>query len=189
MERSTIVRVHDGLHARPATRFVKLAKSFESDIELVKDDRSVSAKSSVKLMLLGVKENEEITVRATGADAIEAIEALIGYLENPHAGIEDDGAVQPPKPDAGKPAQSSSVPCVAIIGPQIANGTISPAMALPALFAYNTQVGCDFVPVGLALGEAKPKTIEIGVPAVLISRQIMGPVSVLIAWVVSLIVF
>jgi len=103
MERSTIVRVHDGLHARPATRFVKLAKSFESDIELVKDDRSVSAKSSVKLMLLGVKENEEITVRATGADAIEAIEALIGYLENPHAGIEDDGAVQPPKPDAGKP--------------------------------------------------------------------------------------
>lgn len=60
---------------------------------------------------------------------------------------------------------------VAIIGPQIANGTISPAMALPALFAYNTQVGCDFVPVGLALGEAKPKTIEIGVPAVLIDRQ------------------
>ena len=77
---------------------------------------------------------------------------------------------------------------VAIIGPQIANGTISPAMALPALFAYNTQVGCDFVPVGLALGEAKPKTIEIGVPAVLISRQIMGPVSVLIAWVFSLFV-
>ncbi|PRD57869.1 phosphoenolpyruvate--protein phosphotransferase [Phyllobacterium myrsinacearum] len=104
MERSTIVRVHDGLHARPATRFVKLAKSFESDIELVKDDRSVSAKSSVKLMLLGVKENEEITVRATGADAIEAIEALIGYLENPHAGLEDDGAVQPQKQDTGKPA-------------------------------------------------------------------------------------
>ncbi|MFE1598759.1 PTS glucitol/sorbitol transporter subunit IIB [Methylobacterium sp. ID0610] len=71
---------------------------------------------------------------------------------------------------------------VAIIGPQIANGTIAPAMALPALFAYNAQAGCDFVPVGLALGEAKPKTIEIGVPAILISRQIMGPVSVLLAW-------
>ena len=92
MERSTIVRVHDGLHARPATRFVKLAKSFESDIELIKADKSVSAKSSVKLMLLGVKENEEITVRATGADAIEAIEALIGYLENPRSGTEEEGA-------------------------------------------------------------------------------------------------
>jgi PTS system glucitol/sorbitol-specific IIC component len=91
-------------------------------------------------------------------------------------------------PILGPGAVIAQVIGVAIIGPQIANGTISPAMALPALFAYNTQVGCDFVPVGLALGEAKPKTIEIGVPAVLISRQIMGPVSVLIAWVFSLFV-
>jgi len=92
-------------------------------------------------------------------------------------------------PILGPGAVIAQVIGVAIIGPQIANGTIAPAMALPALFAYNTQVGCDFVPVGLALGEAKPKTIEIGVPAVLISRQVMGPISVVFAWVVSLIVF
>ena len=89
-------------------------------------------------------------------------------------------------PILGPGAVIAQVIGVAIIGPQIANGTIAPAMALPALFAYNTQVGCDFVPVGLALGEAKPKTIEIGVPAVLISRQFMGPVSVIIAWLASL---
>jgi PTS system glucitol/sorbitol-specific IIC component len=89
-------------------------------------------------------------------------------------------------PILGPGAVIAQVIGVAIIGPQIANGTVAPAMALPALFAYNTQVGCDFVPVGLALGEAKPKTIEIGVPAVLISRQLMGPVSVVIAWLASL---
>ena len=88
-------------------------------------------------------------------------------------------------PILGPGAVIAQVIGVAIIGPQIANGTIAPAMSLPALFAYDTQVGCDFVPVGLALGEATPQTIEIGVPAVLFSRQIMGPVSVLIAWVAS----
>jgi glucitol/sorbitol PTS system EIIB component len=91
-------------------------------------------------------------------------------------------------PILGPGAVIAQVIGVAIIGPQIQNGTIAPAMALPALFAYNTQVGCDFVPVGLALGEAKPKTIEIGVPAVLLSRQIMGPISVVIAWIFSLFV-
>jgi PTS system glucitol/sorbitol-specific IIB component len=72
-----------------------------------------------------------------------------------------------------------------LIGDQIGRGAIDPQFALPALFAYNVQVGCDFVPVGLALGEAKPKTIEIGVPAVLFSRQITGPLAVIIAWLLS----
>ncbi|MCA0277259.1 MAG: phosphoenolpyruvate--protein phosphotransferase [Proteobacteria bacterium] len=98
MERSTIVRVHEGLHARPATRFVKLAKSFESEVEIVKDGKSASAKSAVKLMLLAVKENDEVTIRTKGADEIEAVEALIGYLENPLAGLAEEQA--PAEPDA-----------------------------------------------------------------------------------------
>ena len=116
MERSTIVRVHEGLHARPATRFVRLAKSFESDVEIVKEGKAVSAKSSVKLMLLSVKENQEVIVRANGADAAEAVEALVGYLENPNAGLDEDvGAEAKP---GGAPVAVSPLAAPPVVAPE-----------------------------------------------------------------------
>lgn len=73
-----------------------------------------------------------------------------------------------------------------LLGTQFASKALPPATALPALFAINPQVGCDFIPVGLALGEAEPETVEVGVPAVLFSRVITGPIAVIIAWVASI---
>ena len=73
-----------------------------------------------------------------------------------------------------------------LLGAQFASGAIPPQFALPALFAIDSQAGADFVPVGLSLGEAEPETVEMGVPAVLFSRMITGPLAVLIAFAFSI---
>jgi PTS system glucitol/sorbitol-specific IIC component len=75
-----------------------------------------------------------------------------------------------------------------LMGTQIANGALPVQYALPTLFAIDGQVGCDFVPVGLSLGECEPETVAVGVPAVLFSRQITSPVSVILAYLASFLV-
>lgn len=72
-----------------------------------------------------------------------------------------------------------------ILGNEIGKGVLPVAYALPALFAINSQVGCDFIPVALTLAEAEDETTSVGVPAMLFTRLLTGPMAVLIAYVFS----
>jgi len=70
----------NGLHARPCAELVKIAKRFESDIQVVNmdgmNDKVVNAKSMMKLISLGVKSGHRLKFYATGVDADDALEAI-----------------------------------------------------------------------------------------------------------------
>ncbi|GAA2179892.1 PTS glucitol/sorbitol transporter subunit IIB [Brooklawnia cerclae] len=75
-----------------------------------------------------------------------------------------------------------------LMGTQIGLGALPVQYALPTLFAIDGQVGCDFVPVGLSLGEAKPETVSVGVSAVLFTRLVTSPLAVAIAYLASFLI-
>jgi phosphocarrier protein HPr len=72
-----------GLHARPSVKFTKLAKSFAAqvDMALMPQGPWLDAKSIVKVMAAKAPKGTVLHLRAEGADADEAIDALVGLVE------------------------------------------------------------------------------------------------------------
>jgi phosphocarrier protein len=76
IERQATIVNQEGLHARPAAQIVRLASSFASDIELVKDGMDVNGKSIMGVMMLAAECGSSILIRADGPDAEQAVQAL-----------------------------------------------------------------------------------------------------------------
>lgn len=71
-----------GIHARPAGMLAKEAKSFGDTVVTVgKGGNSVKASQLMKLMGLGIKQGDEVTVAAEGPSEEEAIAAMKKFFE------------------------------------------------------------------------------------------------------------
>lgn len=69
-----------GLHARAASKLSSLAASYQSDIQLSRDEKTVDAKSIMQVMMLAASQGCQININTDGedeADAMNAIERLI----------------------------------------------------------------------------------------------------------------
>jgi phosphocarrier protein HPr len=81
-ERTVQIVNKNGLHARPAAEIVKLAAKFRSEITVVKDDLDVNGKSIMGVMMLAAEHGSNITFRAEGDDAEQALDALATLVGN-----------------------------------------------------------------------------------------------------------
>jgi phosphocarrier protein len=70
-----------GIHARPAGLLVKKAKEFTSTIIISKGDKSAKATALMKLMGMGIKKGDEVTVQVEGDDEEAAAAAIEAFLK------------------------------------------------------------------------------------------------------------
>ena len=79
---TTVINPH-GIHARPASTFVKEASRWKSNIQIANlsqpDKKPANAKSIITVLTLGMSLG---SITAEGADEQEAVDALIALIDS-----------------------------------------------------------------------------------------------------------
>jgi phosphocarrier protein len=74
----------DGLHMRPAMKFVDIANRFESEINVSNGETNVDGKSIMQISMLAATCGTKLKVTAKGPDARQAVNALQELVEEKH---------------------------------------------------------------------------------------------------------
>ncbi|WP_373237083.1 phosphoenolpyruvate--protein phosphotransferase [Cohaesibacter celericrescens] len=116
----TVTSPH-GLHARPATALVDIAKVFDANVRVRNGNKAGDAKSLIGLLKLGIDNGTTIRVSAEGTDAIKALAAIQTALEE---GLEDEDEAQ---------AEAANVPISRANKVQYEGQTITGISASPGI--------------------------------------------------------
>jgi phosphotransferase system HPr (HPr) family protein len=82
ISRVVVIQNKQGLHARPADQFARLASQFDAKVDVIREDRRITANSVMDLLTLGAFQGTQLTLVAEGNDAQQAIDALVNLVEN-----------------------------------------------------------------------------------------------------------
>lgn len=84
--KETVIRNKTGLHARPASEFIAMAKRFSCNIWIepirAENVRKINAKSMIHILSLGLVQDTHIRISAEGEDAEQAVQALTALVES-----------------------------------------------------------------------------------------------------------
>ena len=89
LEKKFKILIYPGLHTRPGAKFVELCNKFDSDIEILFNDKVANGKSITNIMTMAVPQNAEITVKVNGNDEDILIEELTEWHVEAHKSKED----------------------------------------------------------------------------------------------------
>ena len=74
----------EGLHMRPAMQFVDVANQFDCDITVSNVETNVDGKSIMQMSMLAATCGTRLIIKAEGADAQQAVDALRELVEEKH---------------------------------------------------------------------------------------------------------
>ena len=109
--RTVLVRLRQGLHARPAALLAHRAKSYQAHATLSAHGRTANARSVVGIMALGVREGDELIIEAGGADAAQSVASLAAGIDE--ALRTESAAGHHPSPSTGAVSMGTRPPAVA----------------------------------------------------------------------------
>jgi len=82
LSRECEIKNEKGIHARPASLFVKTASMFDSDVTVEKDGSTVSVKNVMDLLTLEARKGTRLIITTSGPDEEEALDDLQALIEN-----------------------------------------------------------------------------------------------------------
>jgi phosphocarrier protein len=80
LKKKIVIRNKLGLHARAAVKFVNLANRFSSSVKIEKDGNEIDGKSILGILTLAAVQGTQITIKVSGEDGQNALEALVGLI-------------------------------------------------------------------------------------------------------------
>jgi len=82
LSQTVVVKGRQGLHARPADMFVRLAMQYQAQVEIQKGSERVDGKSILNVLTLAAEQGCALVIVTTGPDAADALRALAALVDS-----------------------------------------------------------------------------------------------------------